>query len=273
MAYIDALDVAGTLAQAPVRYQQTDTKIGFSGPWTTTSSLSLSGGSYAGGTSSAVMTLRFTGTALDLIGTLSNFGGIAEVSVDGGAPTDADFYGPGTSHKRRVWEVSGLSAGPHTVRLVVTSRRNASSSGGNAYIDAFDIAGTLLAARFEQTDPLISWHGPWTTTESGSLSGGSYAGGTSTATMTLAFDGTGIDLVGTKSLYGGIATVSIDGGAPQDADFYAATTMHKRRIWGVLGLSPGRHTLALTVTSQTQPGSLGGNAYVDAFDIAGALVE
>ena len=273
MVYVDALDVAGTLLQAPTRYQQTDARIGLAGPWTTTSSTSLSGGSYAAGTSGAVLTLRFTGTGADLIGTLSPWGGISTVSLDGAAPEDVDFYGPATSHKRKVWGVSGLAPGPHTVRLVVTSRRNASSLGGNAYVDAFDVSGTLLAARFEQTDPLISFAGPWTTTESPSLSGGSYAGGTAGATLSLSFTGTSIELVGTKSLYGGIATVSLDGGPPVDADFYAATTLHKQRVWGATGLGAGTHTLTLSVTSRRNALSLGGNAYVDAFDIAGALVE
>ncbi len=39
------------------------------------------------------MLVRFDGTAIDLIGTLSPYGGIAEVSIDGAAPVDADFYG------------------------------------------------------------------------------------------------------------------------------------------------------------------------------------
>ncbi len=79
--------------------------------------------------------------------------------------------------------------------------------------------------------------------------------------------------MGTKSLYGGIATVSIDGGTATDADFYGPATAHKQRIWSATGLAPGRHTLTLTVTNRRNPSSLGGNAYVDAFDVAGALVE
>ena len=62
---------------------------------------------------------------------------------------------------------------------------------------------------------------------------------TANSTLSLAFDGTAIDLVGTKSLYGGIATVSIDGGAATDADFYGPATAHKQRIWSATGLSPG----------------------------------
>jgi hypothetical protein len=271
--YVDAFDVTGVLLQAATRFQQTDARVGFTGPWITTSSLSLSGGSYVGGTASGVMTLRFDGTAMDLIGTLSPFGGISTISVDGGTPLDIDFYASATSHQRKVWGTSGLSAGPHSVRLVVTSRRNPASSGGNAYVDAFDVMGALLAARFEQTDPLISYGGSWFTVSSPSLSGGSYARGVPGATMTLAFDGTSIDLVGTLSPYGGISTISVDGGAPTDANFYGGPlTLHKQRVWGVLGLGAGRHTLTLTVTNRRSPASLGNDAYVDAFDACGALV-
>ena len=236
--YLDAFDVTGTLTQAPVRHQQADTRITYSGPWYTNASTSLSGGSYAAGTSTGTVLVSFTGTAIDLIGTLSPYGGIAEVSIDGGAPVDADFWGgAATSHKRRVWGVSGLSDAPHTLAVTVTTRRNPASLGGMAYVDAFDVAGTLSQApvRHQQTDPRIALSGPWTTTSSTSLSGGSYAGGTSGAVMVLRFDGTALDLIGTLSSFGGIATVSVDGGAPADIDFYGAVHEPQAACLGRLG--------------------------------------
>ena len=50
------------------------------------------------------------------------------------------------------------------------------------------------------------------------ITSGSYASGTSTATALVSFTGTGIDLIGTRGAYGGIAEVSVDGAAPTDAD-------------------------------------------------------
>ncbi len=59
------------------------------------------------------MVLRFDGTAADLIGTLSPTAA-SRRSRRRGAPADVDFYGPGTSHKRKVWGVSGtLFRTPH----------------------------------------------------------------------------------------------------------------------------------------------------------------
>ncbi len=165
--YLDAFDVAGSLLQASTRYQQVDSKVTWAGTWATNTSTSLSGGSYAGAGPGAIMLAKFDGTAIDLIGTLSPYGGIAEVSIDGAAPTDADFYGgAATSHKRRVWGVSGLSSGPHTIALTVTTRRNPASLGGMAYVDALDVSGTLAQAptRYQQTDTRVGFSGPWTTT-------------------------------------------------------------------------------------------------------------
>ncbi len=95
-------------------------------------------------------------------------------------------------------------------------RRNPSSSGGNTYLDAFDIAGSLLQAstRYQQADSKVTWAGSWATNTSTSLSGGSYAGAGPGAIMLARFDGTALDLIGTLSPYGGIAEVSIDGGHP-----------------------------------------------------------
>ncbi len=134
----------------PTRYEQTDSRITYTGPWATSSSASLSGGSYASGYATATALVKFDGTAIDLIGTKGRWGGIAEVSVDGGAYTLVDFYAPATAHQQVIWSACGLSAGPHTVAISSTVRRNPSSVGGNTYLDAFDVAGTPPAG----LDPL-----------------------------------------------------------------------------------------------------------------------
>ena len=186
------------------------------------------------------MLVKFDGTAIDLIGTLSPYGGIAEVSIDGGAPVDADFYGgAATSHKRRVWGVSGLVAGPHTIALTVTTRRNPASLGGMAYVDALDVSGTLAPG----TDPLPADRYPHRLL--GSLDhhelhvafGRQLCGRHQRRGHGLAVRRHRSDLIGTLSSYGGISTVSVDGGAPADVDFYGPGTSHKRRVWGVSGLS------------------------------------
>ncbi len=96
----------------PNRYEQTDSRVTYTGPWATSSSSSLSGGSYASGYATATALVKFDGTAIDLIGTKSRCGGIAEVSVDGGAYTLVDFYAPATAHKQVIWSASGLSGRP-----------------------------------------------------------------------------------------------------------------------------------------------------------------
>ncbi len=128
-------------------------------------------------------------------------------------------------------------AGPHTLRLTATSRRNPSSSGGNAYVDAFDVSGTLIPARFEQNDPLISYAGPWTTTNSPSLSGGSLC---LPAPRTRRCPSP--STAGPSTWWAPRAPTAASprsrstAATATDADFYGPATAHKQRIWSAGGL-------------------------------------
>ncbi|WP_157408354.1 hypothetical protein [Actinoplanes sp. N902-109] len=79
--------------------------------------------------------------------------------------------------------------------------------------------------------------------------------------MTVAFTGRTIDVYGMQEPWDNIGTVSIDGGAAVDVDFYApavsATTV---KVYSSPVLSQATHTLKLTMTSRRNPASTGGNA-------------
>ena len=80
---------------------------------------------------------------------------------------------------------------------------------------------------------------------------------------TLTVNGTGIDLYGIVGPNFGIGTVSVDGAAPTTVDYYAAAGRGDQLVYSKQGLSPGSHTLVLTVTGTKDASSSG---YFVAFD-------
>jgi hypothetical protein len=262
---VDALDIAGV--PTPKRYEQTDPLQYYDGTWYDASNASYSGGSYKY-TNSGYTMVSFTGTRVDWITTKGTVFGIAQVSVDGGAPVEVDLYAPSTVHKQKVWSAEGLANTPHTVRIDWTGAKNASASAANVGVDAFDIVGQPMGARYEQSDPSIYLEGTWLEGTSSNYSGGTYRytnGGNAAVT----FAGTSIDWVTTKGPVFGIARVSIDGGAGTDVDLYAATTAYKQKVWSATGLTPGQHTLRIEWTGTKNTAATAANVGIDAVDIVG----
>jgi len=68
------------------------------------------------------------------------------------------------------------------------------------------------------------------------------------ATMTLSFHGTRALLLGDLSKEGGILSVSVDGGSPVDVDEYAESAQSNVVIYASPTLSPGHHTMTVTLT-------------------------
>ncbi len=92
--------------------------------------------------SGGTATFSFTGTGVSWIGLKCNLCGIANVSIDGGAPTmvnTAGPAGPGSFGLRSepVFTASGLAAGPHTLQIAVTG--TTSSGDTHIAVDAFDV--------------------------------------------------------------------------------------------------------------------------------------
>jgi hypothetical protein len=77
----------------------------------------------------AEATLRFTGAALAIVGDMTQEGGRADVSLDGGPAHAIDVYAAGRTHDNDVWHVYGLSQGPHTLRIVTRADADPRSKG------------------------------------------------------------------------------------------------------------------------------------------------
>ena len=87
------------------------------------------------------------------------------------------------------------------------------------------------------------------------------------AYYTIQFNGTRLDLYGARNSNHGIAAVSIDGGAENLVDFYAAARSDKALLWSASGLVFGTHTLKVRVTGTKNAASSGTAIIADRVDV------
>lgn len=99
-------------------------------------------------------------------------------------------------------------------------------------------------------------------------SGGAITG----AGVVVNFSGTGITWIGKKGPQYGIASYSIDGGAPQSVDNYSATAMSQNANVTVSGLSSESHVLSISLTDQKNGAATDYWQTIDAFSINGSTL-
>ncbi|MFJ8045986.1 ricin-type beta-trefoil lectin domain protein [Kitasatospora sp. NPDC096147] len=133
--------VYGGAGLAPTRTE--DTGAAYSGAWSTTGCGGCSGGSARTSTTAgATATFTFTGRTLSLYGIQTGTGGIATVSVDGGAPVEVNTYTPaGTANGQIVWTGPQLAAGTQTVTVTNTGTADPRSTGTAVSLDSWTVSG------------------------------------------------------------------------------------------------------------------------------------
>jgi hypothetical protein len=114
--------------------------------WFTLFSAGASGGSVHRGTGEigdpifAEFTFEAEGFAL--LYHKNPYGGYADLYLDGVFVERLDMYDPdpdGRWLEDALYEMSGLTPGPHTLRLVFTGEANPGSSGLSVYVDRLDL--------------------------------------------------------------------------------------------------------------------------------------
>jgi hypothetical protein len=266
---IDAVDVLGSLTGTS-RVEQTDSRIAYSGAWTTYSTSGASGGSYSrANTSGAAAIVDFNGTYLAWVATKGTTLGKAWVSIDGGVARNIDLAATATAYQQKVWNTGTLTSGDHEVKIWWDT---ASAAGKYISIDAFDVEGTLTQAyiltRYEQTDPRFLFTGSWSTVASTSASTGDYAIGGSGAGLTVNFTGTRVDWIATLGPNMGNADVSVDGKAAVLINLNSATYIYKKMVFSTGDLASGKHVLEI---SWDEANGTGTYISVDALDVVGTV--
>ena len=257
------------------RYEQTSTKLGYSGSWTSLSTSGASGGAYAYADSPASVDVRFTGTSLDWIATTGTTQGKAQVSLDGGTPAEVDLSSGTTLRRQKVWSTGALSAGAHRVSISWTGRPGV-KGGTRVNLDAVDVIGTLDQVPglflYQQSAPQLTYSGTWTSVTTTSASGGSFKYAKKTgSSVAVRFTGTSLAWVAKTGPQYGLAKVTVDGGTPVMADLYSATVAWKRQVWDTGTLAEGSHTVLIEWTGSPSVAGGGGDLNVDAFRVQGIL--
>ena len=123
------------------RIEQDNPAVAYTGTWITASDTRVSGGTavetnQAGATS----TLTFTGTGVTWISyTSPDTAGIASVTVDGGPATQVDTYTAAVVPQAKVYTVSGLAKGTHTLKITVSGTFDRNGNSAYVVVDAFDV--------------------------------------------------------------------------------------------------------------------------------------
>jgi hypothetical protein len=199
---------------------------------------------------------------------------VVEFFIDGATtPLKQEFFAP----YEAPWDTTAVANGSHTITAV--ARDNAGNSTTSAPVTVTVANGDTggappTATRSEESAATFTGTG-WTLrgAEIATFSGGTAASsnvGGDTASFT--FSGTQVSWIGLKCSVCGIATVSIDGGAPISVDTAGAAAvgsagLDSEVVFTSPVLTSGTHTLVITVTGNTTSG--GAHIIVDAFDVAG----
>jgi hypothetical protein len=270
---IDAVDVDGTLLGSS-RMEQGDSRLAYTGTWTTASSSAYSAGAHKyAKTAGASVTVSFSGRYLAWIERKSPGYGIAKVTLDGTKTYTVDLYSPTTVYQQRVWHTDMLPEGTHTIKIEWTGTKNPASTGTTIAVDAFDILGSPIQAlvwnRYEQSDTRLLYFGTWSTVSGSGASGGSdKRSNTSSGSLTVTFTGRQLDWIATMGPEMGKADVSLDGGAAVTVDLLSADTLYQQKVWSTGMLTAGTHKLEISWNEENASGAY---INVDALDVLGVL--
>jgi hypothetical protein len=128
---------------------------------------------------------------------------------------------------------------------------------------------TTTVVRYEENDPAVQLTGTWFPNNGASNSGGSAILATDQGSQAkVTFTGTGVQWIGFRDAWSGIAQVYVDGALKGTIDTYSANTQAQAVLYSLSGLSNTGHTLTLVVTGTRNANSGGAWVWVDAFDVS-----
>lgn len=154
------------------------------------------------------------------------------------------------------WDTAGLGVGSYQITAVATDAAGNIATSSTATVTLTASTNPVLSATVDDSALTGANHFAYTGTwvNCSGCNPPSYNNGfrysyTTGNTATLTFNGSQVKLYGVKEPVGGIATISIDGGATVDVDYYSST-QSLQNIYTSPILSNGSHTLVLTVSGR-----------------------
>jgi len=129
-------------------------------------------------------------------------------------------------------------------------------------------APTSAAVRYEQNNAAVQTVGTWYPNNGAFNSGGSSILAMDAGSQAkFTFTGTGVNWIGYRDPWSGIAQVYVDGVLKSTIDTYSANTLSQTIVYSVNGLTNASHTLTIAATGSKDAASGGDWVWVDAFDV------
>ena len=127
-----------------------DQKINFEGGWNLSPDQEdYAGGSHVSSRPGASVTFEFNGNQVRLVGRVGRTGGRADVIVDGTQQlVPIDCFSPVTLHQQILYYRNGLANGPHTIKIVVSGKRNPASEGEDVFVDGIQFSAATGESGF-----------------------------------------------------------------------------------------------------------------------------
>ena len=131
-------------AVPPLIIDDADPRVSYTGSWTHAGpSAGYTAGDYDGtesfsNTAGDSAQLTFQGTGVKLISAYNDNLGYIGIYIDGTLDTTLDLYGPSKVPDQVVYTKAGLTAGTHTIKVVVTGQKNPAANNIYALIDGFE---------------------------------------------------------------------------------------------------------------------------------------
>jgi hypothetical protein len=273
---VDAFDVQPNFTVS--HWQDTNPDLQYSAGWTKSSNNFPWSGSgvsnlpelpvtaHETATAGEKVTVPFRGTAIGWIGYRGPDAGIAQVQVDGGAPTQVDLYSPAATFQPVVFTATGLADANHTLTIQATGVKNAASTAARVVVDALDVI--TPGRRYEEYERSITFAGGMWTPDNEARVWSEGATATSNvpgATATFTFTGTSVSWIGCeKGSAGGVANVYLDGALVKEVKLNQSYPIegYQMTVFRADGLANGQHTLVVQVINTD-----GSYVVVDAFDV------
>lgn len=132
----------------------------------------------------------------------------------------------------------------------------------------FTLASNLVHIT-DDSSPQITYSGSWISGTFDSVGSDYFDNGTvhytdtTGASATFRFTGSMIEWIGSTNHNHGYASVSIDGEPAVMVDGYSSQWVHQVTLFQRTGLSPGRHTITITLSSERDPRQMPGVSYMD----------
>jgi len=149
-------------------YDDTASQLLYTGNWAHVSNQSYTAGDYQNtesfsNTAGDSVSITFNGTAVRWISSTDPSHGIANVYLDDLLVATIDGYGPSKRFQDVFYNVSGLSNGSHTLKIVATGNKNPLATGAFVVVDAIDVPvygpGTYYSSVPQQPGSAITVNG------------------------------------------------------------------------------------------------------------------